>query len=82
MDKDIKELVISSFAERCQMDSEEIAVEDTIQSIIGTEFYLFSHILLDIHEKMGITSLEFDANKEFELFHTLQDVIDYLAVLK
>lgn len=79
MEKDIKSVVLDCISNRCHMEIEEISLEDTVQSIIGGEFYLLPHILLDIHEKLDLRTIGYEQNNEFEIFKTVNDLIQFFA---
>lgn len=77
--ENINEAVLKVLCDRLKYDEEEISKEDTLESLIGNEMYLLSHIILDIHERLNLKRYELKTNEEFNVFVTVSDLIKYFS---
>ena len=72
-------MTMTAFARRLGIDIEDISPEDTVMSLVGDERYLFSHILLDLHEKLNLPTVAFEQGEEFNLFESISDVARFFS---
>lgn len=72
-----EEMILKIISEKAKMTVEEISLEDTIESLFNKDLYSFSHALIDIMDFLKIEKIPYELNREFELFLTVEDVLNY-----
>jgi hypothetical protein len=75
---DVLATVVAVFAARLNIKPNDINFEDEVKTLFDRNIFRFGHALIDIHDEYDLEVM-YEPTKEFEIFTTVLDVVDYIS---
>lgn len=74
----IEQAVMESFQKKLSIkEKDNITLESELTVITHGNVYILGQVLMQLYEEFGLQPYDIEDNTEFEMFTTLQDIVDF-----